>query len=250
MNFDGKRVLITGATRGIGKATAEAFLESGARVAVNGRTTESVARAIAELGGEPIVAAPGDVATAQGCRAVVATALDGLGGLDVLVNNAGLYRSGPAESFDEAEWDRIVDTNLKGTFFCTMAALDGLRAAGGNVVNLASESGLMGHPDAAVYCASKGGVVNMTRALALELAPDVRVNCICPGGVDTEMLRDDLAQGGDLEGALAEVRDHSPMKRLASAGEIAGSILFLASDAARNVTGAAWQTDGGSTAGH
>ena len=252
MDWTDKRVLVTGGSRGIGRAAAAAFHERGARVAINGRTAPSAAAAIAALGGgDRLVAAPGDVATAAGCEAIVGTALAGLGGLDVLVNSAGVGKTGPIEDFDEAAWDETLDVNLKGTFFCIRAALAALRDAKGNVVNLASDAGLIGELGLTVYCASKGGVVNMTRALALELAPDVRVNCVCPGYVDTDMVRrDGIERAEDVAAAERAVIDYAPLKRIATPGEIATAIVYLASDDARFVTGAAFQIDGGSTAGH
>jgi NAD(P)-dependent dehydrogenase (short-subunit alcohol dehydrogenase family) len=251
IDFTDKRVLVTGGTRGIGRAAVEAFLEAGARVAVNGRTTESTGAAIDALGdGESLVAAPGDVAKTADCEAIVNAAIRGLGGLDVLVNSAGVAKSGPVEEFDETAWDQTLDINLKGTFFCIRAALAELRESKGNIVNLASDDGLIGDPNLVVYCASKGGVVNMTRAMALEFAPDVRVNCVCPGYVDTDMVRrDGIDQANDPAAEEQAVINTAPLKRMATPGEIATAILYLASDEARFVTGAAFQIDGGSTAG-
>ena len=155
------------------------------------------------------------------------------------------------EEIDEAFWDEMLAVNLKGTFFCIRWALAALRESKGNIVNVASDAGLMGDVGSgAVYCASKGGVVNMTRAMALELAPDVRVNSVCPGNVDTDMVRRDLIeQADDPVAAEREFAEYAPMKRIATPDEIATAILYLASDDARFVTGAAFQIDGGSTAG-
>jgi NAD(P)-dependent dehydrogenase (short-subunit alcohol dehydrogenase family) len=246
MDFTGKKILVTGASRGIGLATARAFLECGASVAVNGRTPESVDKALSELGAERTVAAPGDLIDKAGCDAVVGAALDGLGGLDVLVNNAGVFASTPVESASESDFDRMIDVNLKGPFFCIQAALPALRAAKGNIVNTASESGMMGQPGNSIYCASKAGLINMSRVMALDLAPDVRINNVCPGGVDTDMMRAGTTSDADLDGARA----YAPMKRIARPEEIADAILYLASDKAGFVTGATWQLDGGSTVGH
>jgi NAD(P)-dependent dehydrogenase (short-subunit alcohol dehydrogenase family) len=249
-DFTGKRILVTGGTRGIGRAAVEAFLDAGASVAVNGRTAQSTEQSLRSLSIEA-VAAPGDVAKAADCRAIVDTAVRELGGLDVLVNCAGIASHGDLATVDEALWDATLDTNLKGTFFTIQAALPHLRASRGNIVNLASDAGLIGEVGLSVYCASKGGVVNLTRALALELAPEVRVNCVCPGYVDTDMVRRDvIGRASDQAAAEAELAASAPLNRIAKPEEIATAILYLASSHARFMTGSALQIDGGTTAGH
>jgi len=251
MDFAGKQVLITGASRGIGYATAQEFLALGARVAVNGRTEQSVATAIPELGGgERLGAAPGSVATVDGCVAIVRAAVDALGGLDVLVNSAGVSIDSTIEKTDEAIWDETLDVNLKGTFFCIRSALPELRKSGGAIVNMASVAGLQGSAEGSAYCSSKGGVVNLTRALAMELAPDIRVNCVCPGWVDTDMLRRDYVDlADDPAAAEHEAIEESPLKRVATPEEIAKAIAYLASHDARFMTGVALPLDGGMSAG-
>ncbi len=252
MDFAGKQVLITGASRGIGYAAAQEFLDLGARVAINGRTGQSVATAIDKLGaGDRLIAAPGSVGTVDGCEAIVRAAIEGLGGLDVLVNNAGVAIDSTIEKADEAIWDETLDVNLKGTFFCVRAALPALREHGGAIVNLASVSGLQGSVEGAVYSASKGGVVNLTRALAMELAPDIRVNCVCPGWVDTDMLRRDYVDlADDPAAAEREAIEEAPLKRVATPEEIARAIAYLASHDARFITGVALPMDGGRSAGY
>jgi len=252
MSLDGKRILITGSSRGIGQAAALVFLGLGANVAINGRTATSIARGIAELGGgKRLIPALGDIATVNGCKEAVRSAVEGLGGLDVLVNSAGVADARPLSDCDEEMWDRILNVNLKGTFFCIRAAYPHLKASRGNVVNVASDAGLIGEKKLSVYCASKGGVVNVTRALALELAPHVRVNCVCPGYVDTDMVRRDMIEKAtDPAVAEADVMSYAPLKRMARPEEVGKAIAYLASDDAGFITGAALTMDGGSTAGH
>jgi NAD(P)-dependent dehydrogenase (short-subunit alcohol dehydrogenase family) len=253
MGFDGKRILVTGGSRGIGQAAVIEFLRQGAHVALNGRTEAAAVAGIATLDGDPghIFAAPGDVATRDGCYAIVERAVADLGGLDVLVNSAGIGHSGPFADVDEAMWDATIDINLKGTFFCCQAAAPHLKASRGNIVNVASDAGLIGETGLSAYCASKGGVVNLTRALALELAPDVRVNCVCPGYTDTDMVRrDGIEQAADPKAAERDVIEYAPLKRIALPREIGRGIAYLAGADAIFVTGATLQIDGGSTAGN
>ena len=254
MTFEGKRILVTGGSRGIGRATVTEFLKLGARVAVNGRTEASTQAGLAahdKNAGAQLVAAPGDIASVAGCKAAVQHAVEQLGGLDVLVNSAGVGWTGPLIEFDEESWDGMLDINLKGTFFCCQAALPYLRESGGNIVNLGSDAGLIGDAGMSAYCASKGGVVNLTRALALELAPRVRVNCVCPGYVDTDMVRrDGIDQAQDPAIAEQEIINYAPLKRMGEPQDIGRAIAYLASTDAKFITGAALQIDGGATAGH
>ncbi len=250
MNFSGKKVLVTGGTRGIGRAAVEAFLRAGARVAVNGGSEKSVAKTLAELAaGGSAVGVAGDLGLVADCRRVVEGAIDKLGGLDVLVNNAGVGGpSAPIDDITEDEWNATLNINLRAVFFCMKYAVPRLRAAKGNVVNVASILGLAGRGSGlSLYCASKAGVVNLTRDLACELAPDIRVNCVCPGAVDTEMLQEtgrDLGKG-DLAAGYALLTKNRPMKRVAHPSEIANAILYLASDYASFVTGSIHAVDGG-----
>ena len=249
MNFRDKRILVTGGTRGIGRGIVEAFLEAQARVAVNGSTAETTAKAINELGnGDRLVSAPGSVATVAGCRAIVEAAVTGLGGLDVLVNNAGTVSF--AQSLDrvtETDWDNIVDTNLKGVFFTTKFAVPYLRATKGNIVNIASTGGITADPVLPIYCVSKAAVIHLTRCHALELGPDIRVNSVCPGPIDTDMLRRALVEiEGDLEfGRKSWAESISGLKRIGTVRDVVGSVLFLASDLAGYMTGTAQVVDGG-----
>lgn len=244
MDFTGKRVLVTGSTRGIGRAVAEMFAAKGARVAINGRDGAAVAAACREIGAAHTIAAPGDLGTVQGCEAVVAAAVKGLGGLDVLVNNAGIYAIAPIADCDEALWDRMNDVNVKSVFFVSRAALPELRRSKGNIVNVGSTAGLGGTADTTVYCATKGAVVNMTRAFAQELAPDIRVNSVCPGIIDTEMglMNVDLIGPGATPDQLAGIY---PLKRIGTAAEVAFAICYLASPHAAFMTGHALALDGG-----
>lgn len=252
MTMAGKRVLVTGGTRGIGRAIVETFLKAGARVAVNGSSPASVAKSLAELqAGDRAVAAPADLTAVPECRRMIEQAVADLGGLDVLVNNAGV---GVArlriDDVTEEDWDFTVNLNLRALYFCTKYAVPALRAAKGNIVNVASILGIGGRGGGhSLYCASKGGVVNLTRDLAIELAPDIRVNCICPGAVDTDMLRNTArALGdGDVATGYARLTQNRPLKRVADPVEIANPVLYLASDQASFVTGAIHVVDGGAT---
>jgi NAD(P)-dependent dehydrogenase (short-subunit alcohol dehydrogenase family) len=250
-DFSGKSVLVTGAARGLGIAIARAFHEAGARVAINDRTAENVAAAIAKLGGGPrLVAAPADLADAAGCENAVRQAIDALGGLDVLVNNAAVNIEKPIEATDDAHWDLHLAVVLKAPFFCTRAALPALRASRGCIVNVASELGLHAIPNNIAYVSAKHGVLAMTRALAIELAPaGVRINAICPGTMDTELMKECAADSGDPAAYYRAFNEYHPVGRIASPEEIAAFLLCLASPAASFLTGASIPVDGGSTAG-
>jgi NAD(P)-dependent dehydrogenase (short-subunit alcohol dehydrogenase family) len=250
MDFTDKRVLVTGSSRGIGFEIASAFLDAGARVAIHGTSEQSVGAAMGRLGeSEHTIAAPGNIGTVAGCESAVGTAIEAFGGLDILVNNAGVGAGRPIADCDEAMWDAHADVNLKGLFFCCRAAIPELRKSNGNIVNIASDAGLMGVPGITVYCGTKGGVINMSRAMALEIAPDVRVNCVCPGYVETDMIRDSINKRADPAAARQKMVDYAPLKRIASTEEIAHAVLYLASYEARFITGTSLAIDGGSTAG-
>jgi NAD(P)-dependent dehydrogenase (short-subunit alcohol dehydrogenase family) len=247
IDFTGKRVLVTGGTRGIGRSIVDAFLEAGARVALHGSNQESVERATKTIGkSEYVVKAAGTLATVEGCRRVIEAALSGLGGLDVLVNNAGRWNLSTVETADEAAWDDIIDVNLKGAFFVTKYALPALRASKGNIVNIGSISGISAESGTSIYCLSKAGLIHMTRCHAWEFAPDVRVNAVCPGPIETDMLRSVAAEFFDStdEGYRVFAKDCA-LKRVGQVHEIARPVMYFASDLASYATGSIQVVDGG-----
>jgi NAD(P)-dependent dehydrogenase (short-subunit alcohol dehydrogenase family) len=250
VEFANKRVLVTGSTRGIGQALARRFAAEGARVAINGRSADAVERSIATLGATAdLVAAPGDLSNAAGCVEVVTGALAALGGLDILINNAGTYPIASIEQTDEALWDATINTNVKSAFFCTRAALTALRSARGVIINHSSIAGLMGIATISAYCTSKAAVANLTRAMAMELAPEVRVNCVCPTTVDNDMGWQGFKRADDPQAAYAAFAANSKLKRLPTNDDVVEAFVFLASSRAAFMTGVALPVDGGKSAG-
>ena len=250
--FEGRVVLVTGGSSGIGYATAKAFLEEGAKVAISGRNLTRLQRAEGELAKRgTVLAVRGDVSRAADAKRMVSETTRRLGPIDVLVNNAGVYINKPVESFSEREYDEVMDINMKGAFLCTRYAIPGMvKRKRGAIVNVASDSGLVGTAGSSVYCASKGAMVLFTKSVALDHAKDgIRVNVICPGEVHTPMLEKDAAESGrGFEEYYRRLVDPIPMRRAATADEIARGILFLAGDESSFMTGATLSVDGGSTA--
>ena len=243
---------VSGAGGGIGSAVVRRFAAAGWRIVA----ADLEAAALARLAGAQVVARlAGDIRTAAACRALVEQAIAAAGRLDALVNAAGVWREGPVAQCSEADFDAVVDVNLKGTFFLCSAAIPHLEATGGSIVNISSDAGHQGNLGAAAYCASKGGVTIFTKALALELAPrGVRANVVSPGDVDTPMLRFQAERygGGDpaayLEGLLAKY-PQGERARFIRPEEIAELVLFLCSPAAAAITGADLAIDQGYSAG-
>lgn len=247
--FEGQRVLVTGGARGIGAAVARRFLEEGARVAIGARGMASIDAFRQAHYEHDVIAAVGSLDTRERCADVVRQAVDGLGGLDVLVNCAGVFDEVPFEQVTQAHWDETYAVNAGGTFFCLQAALPHLEASGGNAVNLGSDAGLIGYPPSSVYSGAKAAVVNMTRALALELAGRLRINCVCPGNVATDMIARAAEASGDRDAYLASAEARSPLKRMARPEEVAEAVLYLASPRASFTHGAILSVDGGGVCG-
>jgi len=247
--------LITGGASGIGLATAHRLAADGFALALADIDAAGLERAVAELGPGVALAAPTDVRSFDACAAAVSGAADRFGRLDVLVNCAGVWVEGPTDTMTEADWDQVVDVNLKGTFAMCRSAIPALEATRGCIVNVSSDAGLWGNKGAAIYSASKGGVTVLSKALAVELAErGIRVNAVCPGDVDSPMIRyqAETFGGGDPEGYLARLLEAYPQRppRFIRPDEVAELIAFLCSDRATPITGAAISIDFGLTAGY
>lgn len=243
-----KIALVTGASSGIGTAVTKVLLDGGYAVMAAGRN---------QLRTEELRSLPGNIETwvgdldsADSCKALMKACIDHFGQLDLLVNNAGIYQAANAEATPDELWHQTIAVNLSSAFFLSRAALPLLRKTRGAIVNIASDWGLAGGHNAVAYCASKGGMVLMTRAMALDHAAEgIRVNAVCPGDVDTPMLyREGSARGLNPGQALAESAAGSPTGAVTAPEDVAALVAYLASDAARQITGAAIPIDGGNTA--
>jgi 3-oxoacyl-[acyl-carrier protein] reductase len=245
MRLLGKSALVTGAQQGIGAATAIALAQEGADVAINWLDDAAAAEKVAEqvrAVGRRAALIQGDVGTVAGAQALVAEAVAALGGIDILINNAGIFPRAMFLDLTESMWDATHSINLKGTAFCSQAAAKHMVAAKkpGAIVTIASLSAA-GSINGVHYSASKGGVISLTRGMALELTPHgIRVNCIAPGIVDTAQPR-----YGMNEEEIAAFGAASPVGRVGQASEIASVAVFLASDMASYITGEVIQANGG-----
>jgi NAD(P)-dependent dehydrogenase (short-subunit alcohol dehydrogenase family) len=242
----GMKAIVTGASRGIGQTIAIGLAEAGAELCVAARTAAGLAETVAHLEGEgcPAFALAMDVSIVADCIRGVAEAVGALGGLDILVNNAGIEEVRPSLNVDEPLWDRIVDTNLKGAFFCAQAAARAMQAygRGGAILNLCSLTSEVGVPTAVPYGSSKSGLLGMTRALAAEWAPaGIRVNGIAPGYFRTALTDVFYADKGWQKTMLAKI----PQARFGQLDDLVGAAIFLCSPAASYITGQCLAIDGG-----
>jgi len=243
--------LITGGGTGIGRACALQFSREGARVAVAGRRSEPLAAVVAEIhaAGGQALSASCDVAKSDQVERTIREVVAQFGALHVLVNNAGILHVGSIEETSEAEWDRLVDVDLKGVFLVSRAALPELRKSGGAIVNIGSVLGLVGMKKRAAYAAAKGGVTMLTKAMALDHAQEgIRVNCICPAIVETDLVQTILSQAPDREAAVRLRTAQIPLGRMGKPEDVAAMAVFLASEESSWLTGAAIALDGGLTA--
>jgi len=245
MQLGGKVAIVTGGGSGIGKAIAAAFIGEGARVVICGRDRGKLDLAAAELGKE-CVPIPADLGNPKDIERVAGAAAALFQRIDILVNNAGVLIAGNAESLTEQQWQQTFDTNVRAVWLLSRAVLPHMRAAGGgSIINIGSVLSLLGARNRVAYAASKGAVLAMTRAMAVDHAAEqIRVNCICPGIVETEMV---AAFNLDETARKQRLAMH-PMGRFGQPDDVAGLAVFLASDSASWITGAAYPVDGGYSA--
>lgn len=247
--FENKVVLVTGAGSGMGRESAIRFAGRGAKV-IAADLDQAAAERVAEEIGEAATPLAMDVSVAEAVADGVATMVERHGGLDVVVNNAGLVSPGSAVELEEAEWDRVMDVNLKGIYLTSKAAWPSLAERGGNIVNLASINAQLGMEGNIAYCTSKAGVVMLTKCMALDGARDgIRVNCVCPGWIETPLTDGYFDTQPDPAAARAAVAASTPLGRMGRPSDIAEAIIYLASDAAEWVTGTALLADGGILSG-
>ena len=240
IDLTGKVALVTGGTRGIGRAIAQTLRGAGARVAITGRDAERARAAAAELG-DGVAGFGCELADPAQIEAAVAAAEAALGPIDILVNNAGLTRDQIVLRMSESDWDTVLDANLKGAFLAIRAVLKGMmKRKAGRIINVTSVVGLTGNKGQANYAASKAGLIGLTKSVAKEYASrNILVNCVAPGFVETDMT------GGLPVEARASLLQQIALGRLGRPEDVAGAVLFLASDMAAYITGQVLVVDGG-----
>jgi len=245
IDLTGKSVLVTGGARGIGRACCLMLARAGASIAVNYRVESPSANLLVEeieaAGGEAFSLAA-DVSKREDAEMLVDETVARFGSIDILVNNAGIWKSSPIEEMSDGEWDEMIGVNLTGTFNCIRAAVPPMKEArSGRIINISSTAGQRGEAFSSHYAATKGAVISLTKSLAVELAfYGILVNCVAPGWTVTDMTRDDLL-GSRRESILQTI----PLARAATAEEVAGSVVFLASELATFVTGEVLNVNGG-----
>ena len=247
--LEGKRAIVTGAGAGIGRAIAIRLSSEGARVALADLDEQAAEGVAGEIEGKTLVRQT-NVTRAAEVEALVGGVLEEWGGLDVMVNNAGIGVAGTTLETGEDDWYRVMDVNLKGTFLGMKYAIPAIReSGGGSVINISSIAALVGIPDRAAYSAAKGGILALTRAAAIDHVEEgVRVNCIAPGTVDTPWISRITAGYDDPEEARARMQARQPHGRFVTPEEIAAMAAYLASDESASVVGACMIVDGGMTA--
>jgi NAD(P)-dependent dehydrogenase (short-subunit alcohol dehydrogenase family) len=247
--LEGKRAIVTGAGAGIGEAIANKLSGEGAHVALADLDVQAAKRVASEIGGKTL-ARRTDVTRAGEVEALVQGVVEEWGGLDVMVNNAGIGVAATAPETSEEDWDRLMAVNLKGTFFGIKYAVPAMRnSGGGSIVNISSIAALVGIPDRAAYCAAKGGILALTRAAAIDhVSEGIRVNCIAPGTVDTPWIGRITAGYDDPEEARAKMEARQPHGRFVTPEEIAAMAAYLASGESASCIGACMVVDGGMTA--
>lgn len=250
MQLTGKVAIVTGAARGLGRAYAEVLAAEGAAVvAADLNDCHDTVAAITTAGGRA-VASQVDVADSQSCDAMASLAVDAFGRVDILINNAALYaglKGARFEQLDEAQWDRVMQVNIKGTWLTSRAVVGAMRASGdgGSIINIASLAAVFGLPYGLDYVASKAAVIGMTRGMARELGPDhIRVNAVAPSAVMTEGTEEFF--GEKFEKAKTVIAANQLIPRNLETEDLTGTIIYLASDASRFVTGQTHMVDGGS----
>ncbi|GAB6172118.1 glucose 1-dehydrogenase [Paradesulfitobacterium aromaticivorans] len=240
-----KVAVITGSTKGIGYEILRAFAEAGTHTVVVSRHQDECLKVAQEINSQGLsaLAVPADVSNYDSIHKLVDTVYEYFGQIDILVNNAGTAVTKPAVEINPSEWNRVMDLNLKGLFFCSQAVGKKMMQKGGcKIINVASIFGLVGERSILPYCVSKGGVIQLTRALALEWAKyNIRVNALCPGYVKTEMNSEELS---DLQ-LYQHIIRKIPMRRLGDVSELVGAALYLGSDLSSYMTGQTLVVDGG-----
>ena len=252
MQLTDKVAIVTGAGRGIGRATAERLAEAGAKVVaadLNAATAAGAAASINDAGGAAL-GVQVDVASEAGAERLAQTARDHFGSIDVLVNNAGIGLYTPLVETTLEQWNQVLAVNLTAIFLCSKYCVPAMIArGGGSIVNIASVRAIATTARTTAYTATKGAVIALTKAMAIEFGDDkIRVNCVLPGAIDTDMMRENLVEDGlSIEEGIAQARVKTPMGRVGAGRDIGNAVTFLVTDDASYITGAGFVVDGGRT---